>query len=160
MAKAKKKKKDLGYRVAVSSARGIVRILVYICVAVLLIFLGREAYFLGYQVFNQTPVDQGEGKDVTVVISDDMSVMDIGELLKEQGLIEEEPLVFWCQELLSDYHDKLLPGAYILNTSQTVDEMLPILAQEITEGQPNSLNENSSSSSGSGTGTAEGGTKP
>ena len=53
MAKAKKKKKDAGYRTAVSGARGVIRILVYVCLAVALIFLGREAYALGYEVFER-----------------------------------------------------------------------------------------------------------
>ena len=76
-----------------------------------------------------------------MVITDDMSVMDVGDMLRERGLLEESPLVFWFQELFSDFHGDILPGAYILNTSQTVDEMLEILAQVNTEGQPTSLNE-------------------
>ena len=159
MAKAKKKK-DSGYRAVVSGAKSVLRILIYICVAVAIVFLGREAYTLGYEVFDETPVDKTDGKDVTIVITDDMSVMDIGELLKEEGLIHVRPLAFWIQEFLSEYHNQLLPGAYILNTFQTVEEMLPILAQENTEGQPSTLNQDSSGSSSENRGSAEGGTKP
>ena len=38
MAKAKKKKKDTGYRVAVSGAKSVIRILLYICLAVALVW--------------------------------------------------------------------------------------------------------------------------
>ena len=149
MAKAKKKKKDAGYRTAVSGARGVIRILVYVCLAVALIFLGREAYALGYEVFGETPADESEGRDITVSVTDDMSVMDIGKMLNERGLIDERPLAFWIQEFLSDYHDQILPGVYILNTSQTVDEMLEIMAQVNTEGQPEQGSADDGSAGGS-----------
>ena len=117
MAETQEKKKDAGYRAAVRGAKGVLRILIYICLALFLIFLGRE---------------------ITVTVTDDMSVMDVGKMLRERGLIETSPLVFWFQELLSEYHNDILPGEYVLNTNQTVDEMLPVLAQEDTEGEEES----------------------
>jgi UPF0755 protein len=151
----------------------VIWILVYICLAVAIIFLGREAYTLGYQIFDGSAVDEKDGKDVAVTVTDDMSVSDIGKMLKDKGLIDEQILAFRVQELLSEYHDQILPGSYILNTSQTVEEMLEILAQVNTEGQPTSMNSEDSDTSedGSDTGTAndskassettgEGGTKP
>jgi UPF0755 protein len=160
MAKARRGKKDKGYRTAVSGAKGLIRILVYVCLAVVLIFLGREAYALGYEVFYETPVDEGEGREVTVTITEEMSVMDIGGLLQENGLIDERPLAFWIQERLSEYHDKLLPGTYILNTSQSVEEMLEILAQVNTEGQPEqNVSDGSGENAGTGETGGEGGTQ-
>ncbi len=173
MARTKTKKKDRGYKLAVSGAQKVIRILLYVCLAVAVIFLGREAYTLGYQIFDGSAVDAKEGKDVAVTVTDDMSISEIGEMLKDKGLIDERVLAFRIQELLSDYHDKILPGAYILNTSQTVEEMLAILAQENTEGQPTSLNskdsdsgsgsasgQTSDGSAGSGGTAGEGGAKP
>lgn len=138
MEDTRKRKKDAGYRAAVKGVRGVLKILIYICLALFLVFLGRQAYTLGYQVFNQQPVDSGEGREITVTVTDDMSVMDVGEMLKERGLINTSPLVFWVQEFLSDYHNDILPGEYTLNTNQIVDEMLPVLAQEDTEGEEES----------------------
>ncbi|HIT13824.1 MAG TPA: solute-binding protein [Candidatus Scatomonas merdigallinarum] len=138
MAETQEKKKDAGYRAAVRGAKGVLRILIYICLALFLIFLGRQAYTVAYQVFNQQPVETGEGREITVTVTDDMSVMDVGKMLRERGLIETSPLVFWFQELLSEYHNDILPGEYVLNTNQTVDEMLPVLAQEDTEGEEES----------------------
>lgn len=156
MAKAGEKGKDTGYRTAVKGAGSILKILIYICLAVFLVFLARQAYTLGYQVFNQEPLEKGQGTEVTVVVKEDMSVMDVGNLLQDRGLLEENALVFWFQELFSDYHGDILPGAYILNTNQTVDEMLAILAQVNTEGQPTSLNQGNDSS---GEESQEGGTE-
>ena len=156
MAKAGKRRKNAGYRTAVKGAGSILKILIYVCLAVFLVFLARQAYTLGYQVFDQVPVDSGEGREVAVVVTEEMSVSDVGDLLREEGLVEESSLVFWFQELFSDYHGEILPGSYILNTNQTVDEMLAILAQADTEGQPTSLNEGEAS----GTETQGGGEEP
>lgn len=133
-----KKKKGAGYRAAVFGAGGTVRFLIYVCGVLIILWLGKTAYSFGYNVMNQEPVARTEasGQDVTVVIKEGASTYEIGNLLKEKGLIREGALVFWTQERLSDFHGKLQPGTYILNTSQTVDEMLEILAKENTEGQP------------------------
>lgn len=60
----------------------------------------------------------------------------IGELLKDNGLIDESLLVFEVQYRLSGYYGGIKDGSYVLNTAQTVDEMLEILAGVNTEGQP------------------------
>ena len=135
MASRAKKKSDTGYRLAVVSLRSVFTILVLILAVVLLVFLGRKAYAFGYEVFYQTPVDSGEGESKVVIITEDMSVTAVGDLLRSQGLIEESSLVFWFQELLSDYHGKIQPGTYVLKTSQVPREMLGILARAQTEGQ-------------------------
>ena len=61
MAETQEKKKDAGYRAAVRGAKGVLRILIYICLALFLIFLGRQAYTVAYQVFNQQPVENRRG---------------------------------------------------------------------------------------------------
>ncbi|MCB5712296.1 endolytic transglycosylase MltG [Lactonifactor longoviformis] len=125
--------RDDGHGVAI--AGGFFRILLYVCVIFAIIYVGKTAYSFGYDIFNQVPVSQGEGKDVTVVIKDGTSVYKIGKILKNKGLIDDGK-VFVVQEKLSNYKDKLQAGTYILNTSQTADEMMAILARENTEGQP------------------------
>ena len=52
------------------------------------------------------------------------------------GLIDESLLVFEVQYRLSGYYGGIKDGSYVLNTAQTVDEMLEILAGVNTEGQP------------------------
>lgn len=120
---------DKGYHFVLAGFRGIIRILVYVLAAVILIVLGKKAYTIGYEVVSTAPAAKENGADVTVAITDDMSVLEIGEMLNEWGLIREQPISFWTQELLSEYHNKILPGTYVLNTGMTVDEMLKILSQ-------------------------------
>ncbi|MCI6429806.1 MAG: solute-binding protein [Oliverpabstia sp.] len=135
----KKKKKDTAYRAVVSGAKGVLRILVYICAVLLIVFAGKTAYSFGYLIFDDHPMAETkeEGQDVTVIVGEDDDVYQIGQTLEEKGLIER-PVIFWVQEKLSDYRGKIQPGTYILNTSQNAEEMLAILSGENTEGQPTS----------------------
>ncbi len=133
MAVGERQSDSLGYRVALSGVKGIVRILVYICLVVFMIYFGQRAYALGREVFHQVPVDKGEGRKVTVTVTDSMDAYDIGRMLRAEGLLDESPLAFWVQELISGYHNQLLPGTYTLRTSMTADEMIPILAQAVDE---------------------------
>ena len=118
-----------GYRVVLTGIRGILRLLVLICLLVVLIYLGRQAYALGHEAFDEKPVDIGEGRTVVVTITDDMSTYQIGRMLRAEGLLTESALAFWLQELISEYHNEILPGTYALKTSMTTQEMFPILAQ-------------------------------
>lgn len=133
----KKKKKNTAYRAAVNGAKGVLRILVYVCAVVVIIFAGKTAYSFGYLIFDQHPMaaTEEEGQDVTVVVREEDSVYQVGQTLEQKKLIER-PIIFWMQEKLSDYRGKIKPGTYILNTCQDVEEMLAILSGENTEGQP------------------------
>jgi cell division protein YceG involved in septum cleavage len=125
----KEKKDSLGYRIALLGVKGLLKVLLLICLIVVLIFLCRKAYGLGYEVFNQSAVDSGDGRRVTVTITDEMSVYDIGKMLRAEGLLEESPAAFWVQEFISDYHNQILPGTYTLNTAMTPDDIISALAQ-------------------------------
>lgn len=129
----REKKKDLGYRIVIAGFQGVIRILVYILVVVLLFVLGKQAYTVGYQVVDTAPMVKENGVDITVTITDDMSVMEIGELLRDWGLIDEYPISFQIQEMLSEYHNKILPGTYVLNTGMGIDEILATMSPSETE---------------------------
>ena len=79
---------------------------------------------------------EGDGVDVVVNIPMGSSVADTGKILKENDLIRDDRL-FYLQELLSDYHGKLEPGTYTLNTAMTAEQMLaemsPGESEETTE---------------------------
>jgi UPF0755 protein len=130
MADRNKERDSLGYRVAIGGIRVVLHILIVIVLIVFLIFLAQKAYGLGYEVFDEEPVDSGEGRAVTVTITDDMSVRQIGMLLRSEGLLTESVEAFQIQEFISEYHGDILPGTYTLRTSMTADEMFPILAQD------------------------------
>ncbi len=135
MAQSSKKKESVGYKIAVSGMKSFIRVLILVVVIIVLVILARTTYTLGYNVFNTKPIDEGEGRDIIVTISDDMSVYEIGRMLNREGLLDEEPQVFWVQEFISDYHKQLLPGTYTLNTAMSVDEMLQVLAQGGQDGE-------------------------
>ena len=131
------KRKDAGYQAALTGAKRILRLLVYVFVGFLLIFAAKTSYSFGHDVFDQEPLaKKGKGTEVQVEIRSGMDGKELGELLQEKGLIEESLSVFRLQYRLSGYYDGIQDGTYLLNTDQTVDEMLEILAGVNTEGQP------------------------
>lgn len=132
-----RKNSDAGYRAALTGARGTVRLLIYICVILVVILAAKTSYQFGHDVFAEEPVaSQKNGKEVTVQVRSGMDGRELGALLQDNGLIDESLLVFEVQYRLSGYYGGIKDGSYVLNTAQTVDEMLEILAGINTEGQP------------------------
>ena len=86
------------------------------------------AYEYGTRVFNEPPMSAGEGRTITVVISEGSSAEEIGLLLEKKGLIRDAVL-FRIQEKLSGYKDELKAGTYDLTTAMTIDEMMQIMAE-------------------------------
>lgn len=103
------------------------RMALYVCVALLVFWLGKTTYHFGYSIFNQQAMSPGEGQEITVVIKDDSSVYKIAKTLENKGLIEDA-LVFVVQERLSNYHGKLRPGTYLLSTAYTPNRIMGILS--------------------------------
>lgn len=108
-------------------AGGAFKTALYVCVVVLIIWLGKTTYQFGYDVFNQRAMSPGEGQEVTVVIKEDTSVYEIGKILERKGLVKDA-LVFYVQEKLSNYNGKLRPGTYLLSTAYTPNRIMGILA--------------------------------
>ncbi len=102
-----------------------------IVVAVLIVMFTYKyallAYDYGYRIFGETPLTSGEGRTVMVTIEEDDDVKKIGEILENKGLIRDGEL-FVLQELISDYHNDLLPGTYELNTSMTAEQMMEVMS--------------------------------
>lgn len=91
-----------------------------------------KAYDYGYRVFAEEPMTFGEGRTISIYVKSEDSVKDIGENLQEKGLIRDANL-FYIQELLSEYHGKIVPGIYDLNTSMKTEEMLEIMTADYVE---------------------------
>ncbi len=108
----------------------------YVVIIILVLFfisLAKRGYETGYSIFNQSAVNEaGQGHEVTVEITQGMSVKDIGKLLKKEGLIKDDT-IFAAQEYFSSYHGELMPGTYTLSTEMTPDEMMAIMAENYTE---------------------------
>ena len=103
------------------------RTALYVCIAVLIFWLGKTSYQFGYGVFNQQAVSPGEGQEVTIVIKDDTSVYKIAKTLEKKGLVQDA-MVFFVQERFSNYHGKLRPGTYLLSTAYTPNRIMGIMA--------------------------------
>ena len=112
----------------------IIKILLCIILVLALIYTGRQAYSFGYSVFSGETVGSPPGKRVAVTVTEDMSISELADMLEAKELVKEAK-VFLVQYYLSEYKGEIKPGSYVLNNSQTADEMLEILAdlEEETE---------------------------
>ncbi len=108
-------------------AGGVFRTALYVCVALLIFWVGKSAYQFGYDVFNQQAVSPGAGQEVTVVIPEGSSTYDVAKILKSKGLIKDS-LVFFAQEKLSTYKGQMQAGTYLLSTAYTPTRIMGILA--------------------------------
>lgn len=101
--------------------------------SILVIYRGATtAYDYGYRLFTEPPVSEGTGREVTVSITSGKKAKEVGELLESKGLIRDAKL-FYMQELFSDYHGKIKPGIYTLNSSMTAEEILEVICQPEAE---------------------------
>ena len=101
----------------------IVRIVVAAAVIAVVFKLAISAYDFGYQIFADVPMSEGSGRTVSVVVSEEQSSRELAKMLEQKGLIN----VFYIQEQLSDYKDRIKPGTYELSTAMNSEQMLAIL---------------------------------
>ena len=124
---------------------------------VVLIFIYRGAvwaYHYGYTIFEDAPAAQAPGRDVTITITENMSVKEIGKLLESKGLVKDGT-IFYLQNLLSSHKDKLKPGTYELNSSMSAAEMMELMDQKDTaaEDGEDAAGTDGSADTGADTGT-------
>lgn len=103
------------------------RIIIIALLILLFTYLGKTAFVFGQSIFSNEAMDPKPGRQVTVVLSDQDSTMDIGKKLEEKGLVNDS-LAFFVREKLSKYSGKLKPGTYTLNTSMNSEELITVLA--------------------------------
>lgn len=123
----------IGYLIG-AAVETIIKVVVLAAVVILIFRGATKAYDFGYRVFADEPVSLSGGRTITVGISENMSVKDIAQMLEEKGLIEDAKL-FVVQELLSAYHDEIIPGIYDLSTTMTAGEMLAVMATPLEESE-------------------------
>lgn len=69
----------------------------------------------------------GEGRTVSVTIKENMSPMEIGELMQNKGLTRDSKL-FALQYLFSEYREDIKPGTYEVTTAMTAEEIMAVMA--------------------------------
>ena len=108
----------------------IIKIVVAVIIIVSVFRLAVYAYDFGYQVFADMPVSEGEGRIVSVEISEGLENRELAKMLEQKGLVNDAN-VFYIYDLLSDYREKKLkPGTYELSTAMNAEEILAILCDE------------------------------
>lgn len=97
-------------------------------VIIIVVFrLAVSAYDFGYQVFADLPVSEGEGRTVSVVVTEGKSSRELSKELEEKGLINNAYVFFIQEQLSDDYKGKIQPGTYELSTAMNTEEMLQVL---------------------------------
>ncbi len=103
----------------------------WVLIVLLIMFfvsLSKKAYSIGYNMFSEKAMaEKGEGETIAIEITSDMSLDTIGQLLQDNGLLEDGS-VFRFQERFSNYHGEIKPGTYDLSTEMTPQEMIAIMA--------------------------------
>ena len=89
-------------------------------------------YDYGYRIFTEPAISSGEGRTVTVAVTEEMSASDIGTLLENKGLIRDKYL-FVLQYYLSEYRKDVKPGVFELSTSMTAEDMMKVMASAAEE---------------------------
>lgn len=99
-----------------------------VIVIVFLVYRGAvTCYDYGYRIFAEPAMSTGEGRTVTVTITENMSPQEIGTLFLSKGLIRDDKL-FVLQYYLSEFKDDVKPGVFELTTAMTVEEMMEVMA--------------------------------
>lgn len=113
----------------IAAVTGAVLRVVVAVAAVYLIYRGAGiCYDYGYRIFTEPAMTVGEGRTVTVSVTEDMSAMDIGEMLEEKGLVRDARL-FVLQYYLSEYVKDVQPGTFELSTAMTAEDIMEAMAQ-------------------------------
>lgn len=106
-------------------------------VLIVVFFIGaRTAYNYGYDLFSGKTVDPAPGKDVTVVIGEDMTHAEFAALLHKKGLIEDENAAKIMLYIFTNKNFDLKPGQYVLNTSMTTRQMIEKVSAEVEKEEP------------------------
>lgn len=105
----------------------VVKILVVIWLVNFIYSKAVAAYDFGFRVFTEEAVSPAPGRDITFAITEGKTDKAIAESLAEKGLVRDAKLAY-IQILASEYKDKIEPGVYTLNTSQTLEEMMQTIA--------------------------------
>lgn len=115
-------------KILLSVAKSIMTLVVVVFILMVVYRVMLRAYDFGYRIFAEEAMSPAPGLTVSVAIVEGKSVMEVGEILEEKGLIRSATL-FYLQELVSSYHGELQPGIYELSTAMTPTEMMEIMAE-------------------------------
>ena len=124
----KRQQSDEKYGRFLGGAQKAIIILVVVLVVLVVVYLSQRTYALGYEAASYKPsVAEGDAEVKSITITEDMSASDIGNLLINEGIIDESLEAFLMQDMLSGLHGEYIAGTYELNASMSVDKILQII---------------------------------
>lgn len=104
----------------------VLRVVIVIAVAYVIYRGAGICYDYGYRIFTEPAISAGDGRTVTVSITEDMSAWEIGKLMESRGLVRDAKL-FALQYYLSEYLKDVKPGVFEFSTSMTAEEMMEVM---------------------------------
>lgn len=110
----------------------IIKVALSVVIIIAIFKMAVSAYEFGFQVFADIPVSEGQGRTVSVVISETQDIKDIAKKLESVGLIRDD-LVFIIQEKLSESENSIQSGTYELSTAMNAEQILAILTHSVEE---------------------------
>ncbi len=115
----------------------IIKIIVAVA-AVFIIYRGAAlCYDYGYRIFTEPAMASAEsGRTVKLTVTEDMSVLEIGELMQNKGLSRDSRL-FALQYIFSEYREDVEPGTYEVSTSMTAEEIMAAMVPAVQETEDN-----------------------
>ncbi len=105
----------------------IIKVVVAVAAAFIIYRGAAVCYDYGYRIFTEPAMSVGEGRTVSVTIKENMSPMEIGELMQNKGLTRDSKL-FALQYLFSEYREDIKPGTYEVTTAMTAEEIMAVMA--------------------------------
>lgn len=106
------------------------RIIIVILALALLLFGVNYGFRFGRSLFYVEPAEEAPGRDVEITVTEYETYDSLAEKLYEAGAISNQ-MSFVVQGTL--YQTHLFPGAYTVNTSQTIRDMLFAIEESAEE---------------------------
>lgn len=107
--------------------RFLVKILFYIFVVLLLVYLFVQMRQFGYLVFADQSKDRPEvAKEIVLTVEEGESLLNISKELAKQKVVDD-PYVFALSLRCMEGYEKIQAGEYIVNSSQKPSEILRVL---------------------------------
>ncbi len=117
------------------------RVIVIAILAIVFVYAVVRAYDFGYSIFSVRSTEEGEGMDVLVSITEEMSDSDIAELLVKKKLIDSTSVFKIQMKLFTSEKYVILPGTYTLNTKMSPQDMIQAMVgvKETESAEPEHL---------------------
>lgn len=132
--KSKKQTEEVLRRGLKHSASFTWSLLINVVLVFIIVKLFSYSFNFTYTVFSDATKAPGSSKYVVVEIPADSSVLQIGEALEENEIIDDK-YIFFAKVKVKGYADKIKAGKYGLSASMSMNEILNVLCdiKETTE---------------------------